>query len=107
MVHADRMTQSIIHQPRVAWDGARAFVRAAGAPDYALFDRKVRSRLGVEFADELGDTRWRLLTAGAETLGDRRVTDIELGRWRVRLEDLLHTRPDLIDAVLELIDATR
>jgi hypothetical protein len=47
------------------------------------------------------------LTAWAETLGDRHVADIELGRWRVRLEDLLRTRPDLIDEVLELIAATR
>ena len=101
------MTQSIIHQPRVAWDGARAFVRAAGAPDYDVFAGEVRSRLGIEFADELDNTRWRLLTAWAETLGDRHVADIELGRWRVRLEDLLRTRPDLIDAVLELIAATR
>jgi hypothetical protein len=101
------MAQSIIHQPRVAWDGARAFVRAAGAPDYDVFAGEVRSRLGIEFADELDNTRWRLLTAWAETLGDRHVADIELGRWRVRLEDLLRTRPDLIDAVLELIAATR
>jgi hypothetical protein len=107
MVHADHMTQPVIHQPRAAWDGARAFVRAAGGPDYDVFAGKVLGRLGIEFADELDNTRWRLLTAWAETLGDRHAADIELGRWRVRLEDLLRTRPDLVGAVLDLIAATR
>jgi hypothetical protein len=27
---------TVIHQPRVAWDGARAFVRAAGSAHYEL-----------------------------------------------------------------------
>jgi hypothetical protein len=100
------MTQMVIHQPRVAWDGARAFVRSAAGPDYDVFAGQVRSRLGFEFSDELANTRRRLLTAWAETLGDRHVADIELGRWRVRLEDLLRTRPDLIDSVRDLIAAT-
>jgi hypothetical protein len=101
------MTQSVIHQPRVAWDGARAIVRAAGGPDYDTFAGQVLSRLGIEFSMELANTRRRLLTAWAETLGDRHVADIELGRWRVRLEDLLRNRPDLVGAVLDLIAATR
>jgi hypothetical protein len=34
--------------------------------------------------------------------GDRYVTDVEAGKWRVRLEELLRTRPELADAVQEL-----
>ena len=34
--------------------------------------------------------------------GDRYVTDVEAGKWRVKLEDLLRARPDLADEVLRL-----
>ncbi|WP_433302212.1 hypothetical protein ACQP2F_08395 [Actinoplanes sp. CA-030573] len=96
------MAQTVIHQPRVAWDGARAFVRAAGSQQSDRFAAKVLSRLGSEVYGQFADTRQRLLTALVETGGDRYAGDVEAGKWRVRLEDLLQTRPDLIDAVREL-----
>jgi hypothetical protein len=99
------MAQSVIHQPRVAWDGARAFVRAASGPDYDAFAGKLISRLGTELYRELVETRQRILTASAET-GDRHVVDTELGTWRVRLEDLLRQHPDLTEAVQFLIMQT-
>jgi hypothetical protein len=37
-----------------------------------------------------------------ETGGDRHAADVEAGKWRVRLEDLLRNRPDLVPAVIEL-----
>ncbi|GAA0537344.1 hypothetical protein GCM10010172_18400 [Paractinoplanes ferrugineus] len=96
------MTQSVIHQPRIAWDGARAFVRAAGSPQSETFASRVLSRLGSEVYGQFADTRQRLLTALVETGGDRYASDVEAGKWRVRLEDLLRTHPELTDAVREL-----
>jgi hypothetical protein len=93
------MTRSVIHQPRVAWDGARAFVYAAGSPDYDAFAGRVFNELGIEIYGELSESRQRILTAFALTGGDRRAFDIELGRWRVRLEELLRDRPELIPVV--------
>jgi hypothetical protein len=96
------MAQSVIHQPRVAWDGARAFVRAAGGPHYDAFAARVASRLGTDLDGQLAETRRRIQTAYAETGGDQQMVNIELGRWRVRLEDLLRSRPESVDAVREL-----
>ena len=50
----------------------------------------------------LEDTRARVLDNYYRTGGDRYVTDVEAGKWRVRLEDLLRTRPDLAGTVIEL-----
>ena len=95
------MTQTV-HQPRVAWDGARAFVQAAGSPHSEQFAARVLSRLGSEVYGQFADTRHRLLTALVETGGDRYASDVEAGKWRVRLEDLLRQNPQLTDAVLDL-----
>ena len=95
------MTQTV-HQPRVAWDGARAFVRAAGSPHSERFAARVLSRLGSEVYGQFADTRQRLLTALVETGGDRHAADVEAGKWRVRLEDLLRQHPQLTAAVQDL-----
>ena len=94
--------QTVIHQPRVAWDGARAFVRAAGSPHSDSFAVLVLNRLGSEVYGQFADTRQRLLTALVETGGDRLAADVEAGKWRVRLAELLQSRPDLVPAVIEL-----
>lgn len=96
------MTQLVIHQPRVAWDGARAFVRAAEGPGYDAFAAAVHDRLGPTLYGELANTRHRLLTAQLAATIDGPLADAEVGMWRVRLEDLLRGRPDLVDTVLEL-----
>ena len=96
------MAQTVVHQPRVAWDGARAFVRAAGSPQSELFAARVLARLGSEVYGQFADTRQRLLTALVETGGDRYASDVEAGRWRVRLEDFLRAHPELTGAVNEL-----
>lgn len=96
------MAQTVIHQPRVAWDAARAFVRAAAGPRYDDFADEVLGRLGPEIHDELAGTRGRVLSASIRAPGERYATDVEAGRWRVRLEDLLRRRPDLVDDVLGL-----
>jgi len=92
----------VIHQPRVAWDGARAFVRAAGSPYSEGFAAQVRSGLGSEAYDDFAGTRRRLLVALAQTGGDRYASDLEAGTWRVRLEELLRSHPELTGTVLDL-----
>ena len=96
------MATLVTHQPRVAWDGARAFVRATQTPHYDDFAGHVLRRLGPEQYELLEDTRARIVDNYYRTGGDRFVTDVEAGKWRVRLEDLLRSRPDLTGTVLEL-----
>jgi hypothetical protein len=99
------MTQqahTVVHQPRIAWEGARAFVRAAGSPNYQYFAARVLGRLGQQVYGDFADTRQHLLTALVETGGDRFASDVEAGKWRVRLEDLMRYHPEVIDAVREL-----
>jgi hypothetical protein len=98
----DTSMTTVIHQPRVAFDAARAFVLAAGSPHSEAFATRVLSRLGSEMYGHFADTRQRLLTALVETGGDRYASDVEAGKWRVRLEDLLRTHPELTGAVIEL-----
>ncbi|MFG1608490.1 hypothetical protein [Actinoplanes sp. NPDC049265] len=93
---------TVTHQPRVIWNAARAFVVMAEAPYYQDFAEQVRRRLGPDVHDALSTTRERLLDNQVRTGGDRRVADIERGAWRVRLEELLRSRPDLADVLLEL-----
>jgi hypothetical protein len=97
------MTTTVLHQPRVAWDGARAFVRAAMSPaHFDAFARQVRDDLGPDLLDALEDTYARVAENLERTGGDRYVLDVEAGKWRIRLEELLRTRPDLAGRVVAL-----
>jgi hypothetical protein len=95
------MTQ-VQHQPRIAWEGARAFVRAARSPGFFEFGWQVRELLGPEIYAQLDASREHLLASDIRTGGDRHAGDVEAGKWRWRLQDLLSTRPDLTGAVVEL-----
>jgi hypothetical protein len=100
------MTRSVIHQPRVAWEAARAFVRMAGGPGYDAYSGRVLSRLGTEVYGEFANTRQRLLEASVESSdADRFTVDVEAGKWRVRIEDLLRHHPELITPLRELTEA--
>jgi hypothetical protein len=100
------MTHSVIHQPRVAWEAARAFVRMAGSPGYYAYAGRVRSSLGTQMHAELAETRRRLFEAPAESSNsDRFTADVEAGKWRVRIEDLLRTNPSLVTPLQELTEA--
>jgi hypothetical protein len=101
-VQNDHMTLTVTHQPRVAWDGALAFVRIAQTPYYDAFATDVLRRLGPDQYALLEDTRARVLDNLARNGGDRYLLDVEAGKWRVRLEDLLRARPDLTGTVMEL-----
>ncbi|MEU8241391.1 hypothetical protein AB0C07_24350 [Actinoplanes missouriensis] len=96
------MSTTVIHQPRVIWDAARAFVRAAWGPGYHAFASEAHHLLGPEIYEALMDTHEYLVTEAARTGGDRGATDLEAGKWRVRLEELLHSRPELIEPVRAL-----
>ena len=85
---------TVLHQPRVAWDGALAFVRVSGTTGYPVFADYVRTWLGPEMHAHLEDTRERVFANLVWNDGDRSVTDAEAGRWRARLEDLLRDRPE-------------
>jgi hypothetical protein len=86
------MTSGVIHQPRVAWDAARALVEAAqaGSTMYFWYHHEVQELLGPEYAGEFAVTRIRL---GEEP--DH--SHVEAGKWRVRLEDVLRTQPHLAE----------
>jgi hypothetical protein len=103
-VHDDHMTPMVIHQPRVAWDGARAFVRAAASENYEPFADDVFAKLGEDVFDDYQGTRARIVAAQTRTPGDRSVLDVEAGKWRVKLEDLLRSHPDMVREVLALTD---
>ncbi|MEH0933648.1 hypothetical protein [Micromonospora psammae] len=88
----------VVHQPRVAWDMARLIV--AAADDDALLGwlgTELGGLLGPDCARALRDTRDRLRVSGGV---DR--APIEAGRWRVRLEDLLRTRPETAEPLRSL-----
>ena len=91
------MSTQVIHQPRVAWDVARAFVTFACSDSdaYARFEARVDDVLGPRFREALPDSRRRLRTRSDTQL-------VELGTWRVRFEDLLRTEPELAEAVQPL-----
>lgn len=96
------MEPSVIHQPRVAWDAACAFVRAAAGADFDAFAGEVRNLLGSAYRDELTYTRLRMCTAEVGERAGYQITDAEVGMWRARLEDLLRERPDLVGTVRSL-----
>lgn len=99
------MTALITHQPRVAWDGALALIRAARADDAtASWCRDwVAELLGPDGATAFLATRRRVLdpTAAANEV------QVQEGLWRVRLEDALRVRSDLAEALLERVADTR
>ena len=97
------MSAQVIHQPRVAWDAARTFITFASSDGetYARFEARVDDVLGPRIREALRDSRKRL---NESPRPDTHL--IELGAWRVRLEDLLRAGPELGEA-LQALAATR
>ncbi|MBG0830975.1 hypothetical protein HS041_24765 [Planomonospora sp. ID67723] len=85
---------AVVHQPRVAWEGARAFVSAASSEVYWWLTDMIGRHFGVTHQLQLAETRLRLQREDAEFA--------EIGAWRVRLEDLLRERPELAPVLLHL-----
>jgi hypothetical protein len=93
------MTQQIIHQPRLAWDGARVFRAAAGSDEHSAWvTGRIGELLGPDHARAFADCRARLRW---RPRADR--SQVEAGMWRVRLEDLLRRRPELTEPLQALV----
>lgn len=98
------MDSSVQHQPRIAFDAARILVdvSVADAGLFAWYCDQVAVLLGPTYRRELLATRKELTTS--PRLNAR---DIEGGKWRVRLEDVLRTRPDVVEGLHQLTLAAR
>jgi hypothetical protein len=97
------MTSSVVHAPRVAWDGALAFVEACeNVSLFTWFKGEVWQLLGPAYYDMLNTSHLNLWYAD-----DERVHQVEAGIWRVRLSDLLAGRPELAGPLLTLIGEVR
>jgi hypothetical protein len=93
----------VTHHPRVAWDGAMAFVGAAGYDDlYGWLDERLGDLLGEPARQALAETRARLWYSRRPD-----VEQVENGRWRARLEDILGTDPAVSGPLCSLIHDTR
>ncbi|WP_246157753.1 hypothetical protein [Catellatospora sichuanensis] len=98
------MDSSVRHQPRVAFDAARILVDMSGA-DAGLF-----AWYGDQLAVLLGPSyRRELLATRNEVVSSPRVNarDVEGGKWRVRLEDVLRARPDVAESLHQLTLSAR
>jgi hypothetical protein len=97
------MTTSVVHAPRVAWDGALAFVEACeNVTMFTWFKGEVWQLLGPAYYDMLNASHLNLWYAD-----DERVHQIEAGIWRVRLSDALAGQPELAGPLLTLIGEVR
>jgi hypothetical protein len=83
----------------VAWDVARTVVAMTMADDerYWRFAGRLEQCLGASARVELGQTREWLAQAVRPD-----AHSVELGRWRVRIEDALSNDPRLAEALSRL-----
>lgn len=93
------METNVLHQPRVAFDTARILVDISGADDdlFAWYGDQLAVVLGSSFLRDLAATRDQLMSSQRDD-----IRSVETGRWRVRLEDELRTRPDVAPSLHEL-----
>ncbi|MDO3701736.1 hypothetical protein Q3W71_08585 [Micromonospora sp. C28SCA-DRY-2] len=90
------------HIPRLAWDAARTIVSTSADPTQAVrFADWLDVHAGQPYGQLVIDSRNRLLARhGFESAA------VESGVWRVRLDDLLHDRPDLVEPLAKLVRDT-
>lgn len=92
------MGHEIIHQPRVAFDGARGFVAGVECDRiYPWLKRRVGELLGPAYGEALADSRRLVLVPERDD-----APLVEAAKWRVRLEDALRCRPELAGDLLAL-----
>ncbi|GAA0433884.1 hypothetical protein Acor_08170 [Acrocarpospora corrugata] len=84
----------VIHPQRVAWDTARVIVAASTADVYWWLSDMVGTYLGVMYQLKLAETRLHMLTEDA--------LNAESGTWRVRLQDAMAERPELVRVLIDL-----
>jgi hypothetical protein len=90
------MTQQVIHRPRVAWDGARAFVDVIEAGKYRWLSEQLGARISREAQDHA-------LACVVRLSGRPGTEAVEAGMWRAFLDDVLGSRPDLAGPLLDII----
>ncbi|MGC1212777.1 MAG: hypothetical protein WA890_16085 [Micromonospora sp.] len=90
------------HIARLAWDAARTIAHASADPARAVwFADWFDTHAGQPYGQLVIESRNRLVAGhGFES------TAVEAGLWRVRLDDLLHDRPDLVEPLAALIRNT-
>jgi hypothetical protein len=94
------MVDVVAHRPRVAWEGARAFMRVIEAGRYRWLADVLGERIGREAQDQA--------VASAVRLGARPdSTFAETGLWRAYLDDLIATRPAVTRPLLDIIEEAR
>jgi hypothetical protein len=101
------MEASVLHQPRVAFDAARVLVNVSGAADedlYVWYGDQLAALFGPSYLGKLLATRNMLKRSQR---GD--IRNVETGRWRVRLEDMLRTQAGVAESLhhLTLTASTR
>ncbi|SNS36959.1 hypothetical protein SAMN05216276_1008109 [Streptosporangium subroseum] len=96
---------AVLHPRRIAWEGARVFVSAANANAYWWLSGMVEQHLGAPYRLKLSRTRLRLQS---ET--DPRFPGVaefsEAGAWRVCLDELLDSRPDVAPLLSQIVRET-
>lgn len=93
------MTQAVMHNPRVAWDGARTICRALESGFHPWLAYAMGERLGDPYRNYLIDSFNRL-----DAQPDRIM--VEAGIWRVYLQTLLEQGPETRNAVVALLADT-
>jgi hypothetical protein len=95
--------QTTLHQPRIAWDAALALIGAARADDatFGWCRDWVAAILGSAEGRALEATRRRLI----DPIPGPNETQLQLGLWRVRLEDAQRGDPAVGAALRDLAAA--
>jgi hypothetical protein len=93
------MTQAVMHNPRVAWDGARTIARALESGFHPWLAYVMGERLGDQYRNYVIDSFNRL-----NAQPDRIM--VECGIWRVYLQTLLEQGPETRDVVVALLADT-
>ncbi|WP_203906900.1 hypothetical protein [Rhizocola hellebori] len=92
------MPANVLHQPRVAFDAARTLVDVCAADDiFAWYGDQLAAVLGPSYQRDLLATRTELTRSQRVD-----IRNIETGKWRVKLEDVLRTRADIAERLHHL-----
>ncbi|GAA4670780.1 hypothetical protein [Phytohabitans rumicis] len=79
------MTAQVVHHERLAWDAARAFICATESDQvFGWLREQVERHFDRRLAEALYESRHRLWARHRLD-----VVDVERGRWRAKLEDLV------------------
>jgi hypothetical protein len=86
------MSVYVIHQPRVAWDAAQMMISSCLSGQFGWMCDRVEELFGPDYANALWQS---LMQLQHSTRLD--IRQVEVGVWRVRLEDALRGRPELAE----------